>query len=97
MVGRLRIAGMVELGGLSLPHVEHRLKVLERGAKTMFPNLGPPSRSWYGFRPSMPSSVPVIRPSRQNKNIIMAFGHGHIGVTLAPTTAQIVSNLISAN
>jgi len=27
----------------------------------------------------------------------MAFGHGHIGVTLAPTTAQIVSNLISAN
>ena len=97
MVGRLRIAGMVELGGLSLPHVEHRLKVLERGAKTMFPNLGQPSRSWYGFRPSMPNSVPVIRPSKQNKNIIMAFGHGHIGVTLAPTTAQIVSNLISAN
>jgi len=45
----------------------------------------------------MPNSVPVIRPSKQNKNIIMAFGHGHIGVTLAPTTAQIVSNLISAN
>ncbi len=97
MRGRLRIAGTVELGGLSLPKVERRLKVLERGAREMFPELGEPSRSWFGFRPSMPDSVPVIRSSKRNKNVIMAFGHGHIGITLAPATAQIVSNIVSAN
>ena len=97
MVGRLRIAGMVELGGLSLPQAKHRLKVLERGAREMFPDLGAPSRTWFGFRPSMPDSVPVIRPTKHNRNVIMAFGHGHIGVTLAPTTAQIVSQLVTTN
>ncbi|NBT52863.1 MAG: FAD-binding oxidoreductase, partial [Marivivens sp.] len=48
MVGRLRIAGTVELGGLSLPQSEHRLKMLERGARDMFPALGEPSRTWFG-------------------------------------------------
>ena len=71
--------------------------MLERGAREMFPDLGEPSRTWFGFRPSMPDSVPVIRAAKHNKNVIMAFGHGHIGVTLAPTTAEIVSNLIKAN
>lgn len=94
MVGRLRIAGTVELGGLSSPQSEHRLKMLERGARDMFPALGEPSRTWFGFRPSMPDSVPVIRATKHNKNVIMAFGHGHIGVTLAPTTAAIVSDLV---
>lgn len=94
MVGRLRIAGTVELGGLSLPQSEHRLQMLERGARDMFPALGEPSRTWFGFRPSMPDSVPVIRATKHNKNVIMAFGHGHIGVTLAPATAAIVSDLV---
>jgi len=97
MADRLRISGMVGLGGLSLPHVEHRLKALERGAKTMFADLGPPSRSWNRYSLSMPNSVRIIRTSRQNRNVIIAFEHGHIGLTLAPKTGQTVSNLISKN
>jgi glycine/D-amino acid oxidase-like deaminating enzyme len=38
--------------------------------------------------------VPVIRSSRGGSNIILAFGHGHLGLTLAPVTARMVSAII---
>lgn len=41
MSGRLRIAGLVELGGLSAPLNPSRIAQLERGAREMFPSLGP--------------------------------------------------------
>jgi glycine/D-amino acid oxidase-like deaminating enzyme len=97
MRGRLRFAGLVELGGLTLPAAQHRIKTLELGARAMFPELGEPSRTWFGFRPSMPDSIPVIRPTKKNPNVIMAFGHGHIGITLAPATAAAVSALLRSN
>ncbi|MCE6078377.1 NAD(P)/FAD-dependent oxidoreductase [Agrobacterium vitis] len=96
MMGRLRIAGTVELGGLSAPANPRRLDVLLANARRIFPDLGEPTRTWMGFRPSMPDSVPVIRPSRGGKDIIFAFGHGHIGLTLAPRTARMVSAILAA-
>ena len=95
MQGRLRVAGTVELGGLTAPPSLHRMAKLIEGARALFPDLGAPSRDWMGFRPSMPDSLPVIGPSRGCAQIIHAFGHGHIGVTLAPITARIVADLIA--
>ncbi|MFN0116203.1 MAG: NAD(P)/FAD-dependent oxidoreductase [Paracoccaceae bacterium] len=95
MAGRLRVAGTVELGGLAAPPSPHRLAALERGARAIFPDLPAPSRSWMGFRPSLPDSLPVIGPSRGGPEVIHAFGHGHIGLTLAPVTAAIVADLIA--
>jgi D-hydroxyproline dehydrogenase len=95
MSGRLRVAGTVELGGLDLPPSPHRLRKIVEGARTFFPDLGPPDREWMGFRPSLPDSLPVIGQSSGGADVILAFGHGHIGVTLAPVTAQIVANLIA--
>jgi D-amino-acid dehydrogenase len=96
MRGRLRVAGLVELGGLAAPGNPRLVKALAANARRVFPDLGEPSRTWLGFRPSMPDSVPVIRPSREGRDIILAFGHGHIGLTLAPRTAQLVSAILAA-
>ncbi|MGV1755365.1 NAD(P)/FAD-dependent oxidoreductase [Rhizobium sp. A22-96] len=95
MRGRLRVAGLVELGGLTAPKNLRLTQALVRNARRYFPELGEPSRSWLGFRPSMPDSVPIIRPSRGGKDVILAFGHGHIGLTLAPRTAQLVSEMLA--
>lgn len=95
MSGRLRVAGTVELGGLTAPPSPHRIAKLIEGARAIFPDLPEPSRDWMGFRPSMPDSVPVIGPSSGGSDVIHAFGHGHIGVTLAPITAQIVAALVA--
>ena len=59
------------------------------------PDLGTPDRSWMGYRPSIPDSLPVIGPSRGGAEVIHAFGHGHIGLTLAPITARIVADLLA--
>lgn len=95
MQGRLRVAGTVELGGLHAPANPKRIGLLERGAKSMFPTLGAPDRTWLGFRPSMPDSVPVIGPLRGGKDIVLAFGHGQLGVTLAPVTARMVGDIVA--
>ena len=95
MRGRLRVAGLVELGGLLAPGNPRLVENLAANARRIFPYLGQPSRTWLGFRPSMPDSVPVIRPSRGGRDVILAFGHGHIGLTLAPRTAQLVSTFLA--
>ncbi|MGJ8582922.1 MAG: NAD(P)/FAD-dependent oxidoreductase [Marinosulfonomonas sp.] len=97
MEGRLRAVGTVELGGLTAPPSPHRFDVVETGARALFPHLPTPSRRWMGFRPSMPDSLPVIGPSRRGGDIIHAFGHGHIGLTLAPITARIVADLVEGH
>lgn len=95
MQGRLRVAGTVELGGLTLPPSPHRIAKLVQGARAIFPDLGEPSREWMGFRPSIPDSVPVIGPSQGGADVIHAYGHGHIGLTLAPITARLVAALVA--
>ena len=95
MEGRLRVAGTVELGGLHAPPSPHRLARLEAGARAIFPDLPAPDRSWMGFRPSIPDSLPVIGPSVAGAEVIHAYGHGHIGLTLAPVTAALVEGWIA--
>jgi D-amino-acid dehydrogenase len=95
MQGRLRVAGTVELGGLRAPPSDHRWQVLEQGARVFFPDLPAPSRRWMGFRPSLPDSKPVLGPANRCARVIHAFGHGHLGLTLAPITARIVADLIA--
>jgi D-hydroxyproline dehydrogenase len=45
---RLRVAGTVELGGLAAPINPARIALLERGARKLFPNLGPVRGKWLG-------------------------------------------------
>ena len=94
MQGRLRVAGTVELGGLSAPLNPKRIALLERGVRRLFPDLGPVQSQWLGFRPSLPDSLPVIGRSRRHPNLVLAFGHGHLGMTLAAVTSRIVAGLI---
>lgn len=95
MQGRLRAAGTVELGGLAAPPSPHRLERLRQGVEAIFPGLGAPARSWMGFRPSLPDSLPVIGPSQAGAEVIHAYGHGHIGLTLAPVTARLVESVVA--
>lgn len=86
--GRLRAAGTVELGGIDAPPTARRWERLEAGVRSVYPDLPPPSARWMGLRPSMPDSLPVIGLARPG--LALAFGHGHIGLTLAPKTAELI-------
>ncbi|HEY9568125.1 MAG TPA: FAD-binding oxidoreductase [Thalassobaculum sp.] len=53
------------------------------------------TREWLGFRPSTPDSVPVIGRSPDHGNVYYGFGHGHIGLTLAARTGELVADLVA--
>ena len=96
----LRLAGTVELAGLDAPPNWERAHVLLEHARRMFPALrdsyGPERLTmWMGHRPSLPDSLPVIGASRRTRDVVYAFGHGHIGMTCAAKTGTTVAQLIS--
>lgn len=97
MEGRLRAAGTVELSNLTRPANPRRLQLIERSTRQLFPDLAPARSNWLGFRPSLPDSIPAIGRSPRARNVIYAFGHGHLGVTLAAETARIVTDFIMGN
>lgn len=97
MEGRLRAAGTVELSSIHRPPNAQRLQWIESATRQLFPDLPPANAKWLGFRPSLPDSLPAIGRSPRARNVIYAFGHGHLGVTLAAVTARIVTDLIVEN
>lgn len=95
MADGLRAAGTVELGGLSAPPNQGRTAAIRKGVQTLLPGAGEGTREWLGFRPSMPDSLPVIGNSPTSPNVTYAFGHGHLGLTLAGITGRLVVDLVS--
>lgn len=95
MAGRLRIAGTVELGSLHDPANPRRFDYLEQHARRVLGLQTPVARKWLGFRPSLPDSLPVIGPASQDSRVIYAFGHQHLGLTLAGATAALVTACVA--
>jgi glycine/D-amino acid oxidase-like deaminating enzyme len=91
----LRAVGTVELGGLKNPISKKRIQYIVNCAKELLPQLGDYQDEWLGFRPTLPDFLPVIGPSKNNQNIIYAFGHQHLGWTLGPITGKIVSGILA--
>jgi D-amino-acid dehydrogenase len=90
----IRAAGTVELAGLNTQPNQKRLRMIEREARKLLPALGKVKSTWLGFRPTLPDSMPVIGQSEKDKNIFYAFGHQHIGWTLAAVTGKIIQYLV---
>ena len=91
----LRAVGTVELGGLNNPISKKRIKYIVNCAKELLPQLKEHKDEWLGFRPTLPDFLPVIGPSKNNKNIIYAFGHHHLGWTLGAITGKIVAGVLA--
>jgi len=92
--GGVRVGGAVELGGLRLKPNYRRADMLLGKAKRFLPGLKTEGGTkWMGFRPSLPDSLPVIDRSPGDRRIFYAFGHGHLGLTQAAGTAELVAHL----
>jgi D-amino-acid dehydrogenase len=46
-----------------------------------------------GFRPSMPDSLPVISRVPGRPGTLLAFGHGHLGLTFGAVTGRLIADL----
>jgi D-amino-acid dehydrogenase len=92
----VRVGGAVELAGLDAPPNYQRSEVLLAKAKRFMPGLATEGGTqWMGFRPSLPDSLPAIGPAARDARVTYAFGHGHLGLTQAASTARLVADLMA--
>ena len=88
------------VGGLRAARLASAPCILLEQGRRMLPGLAREHAEervsvWMGHRPSMPDSLPVIGYSRATRDVVYAFGHGHVGMTSAPMTGRIVADLIA--
>ena len=98
MDGRIRVAGLVEFAGLKTLKRKPPLNLLKNNIKDLFPNLKYKEKiEWLGHRPALVDSLPMLGYLDKNKQILVAFGHQHLGLTAGAKTGRIVSDLIIGN
>lgn len=96
MEGRLRCAGIVELGGLEASASRAPFDLLRKKVKQLLPELEYDEvREWMGHRPSTPDALPLIGKFKGHPNIWAGFGHQHLGMTGGPRTGKWLSQMIS--
>lgn len=96
MEGRLRLAGVVEFGGVEAPASRAPLELLKSNIARTFPGLTwACTTEWMGHRPAPSDSIPVIGPVPGVAGAFLAFGHHHVGLTGGPRTGQLLAQLIA--
>ena len=92
---RFRVAGTAELTGENYDIRYDRVKPLLDWVHTNFPNINTHDySSWACLRPMTPNMMPITKRSDKNSKVYYNTGHGHLGWTLAPYTAKLISEQI---
>ncbi|OBZ95229.1 amino acid dehydrogenase [Pararhizobium polonicum] len=91
----LRVGGAVELAKPEAPANFARAAAMRQKMRRYVPSLPETGGAeWMGRRPSTPDSVPVIGLCPHDPRIALAFGHGHLGLTLSAITGKKIAGLL---
>lgn len=52
---------------------------------------------WFGHRPCMADMLPVVGQAPRHRGLWVNIGHGHHGLTLGPTTAELLADALDAH
>lgn len=92
----IRLTSGVEFAGVDAAPDFTRIRRMLPLAQKALPGLSANvTREWLGHRPSTPDSKPVIGSAPGLENVFLGFGHGHIGLTLAARTADLLAARIA--
>lgn len=98
MEGRLRLAGVVEYGGLDAPPSKAPLELLKRQLSRALPDLTwSKMTEWMGHRPVISDSLPLIGAAPGVKGAYLGFGHDHLGLTAGPATGRLLAQMIAGH
>ena len=94
----VRVAGVFELGRaddqLDSMRVQAMLSTVEPYFEDWRPAEEQPLGEWAGLRPMTADGLPLIGRSPAFEHVFVATGHGMLGVTLAPATAALLTQLL---
>jgi D-amino-acid dehydrogenase len=99
LAGRLRLAGTLELGSDPDALGKRRVAaVVDAGARHIDGVAGARvSHVWRGLRPMSSDGMPIVGRTPADHRVIVATGHGSLGITLAPSTGELVATLAGGN
>ena len=91
--GELLVGATVERAGFQRGVTADGIRKLLTAATSLVPALGslPIARTWSGFRPWAPDSLPIIGPWPEVAGLFVATGHFRNGITMAPITAVVIA------
>lgn len=89
----VQAASFVEPGDPDAPPDPAKWARLEAHLAALGLPMRPPFTRWMGARPTLPDYLPAIGASRRATNLLYAFGHQHLGLTLSAVTGEIVAAL----
>ena len=99
--GHLRFAGTLALAGFD-PSVDVlRAGPIRAQVHRCLPDLTPEEAAelpvWSGFRPASPDGLPLVGRLETAPGVVVAAGHGMVGVTLGPVTGRLVADLVTGS
>lgn len=96
MAGGIRFAGTMEFSGLNHVMRPERLEQLTVAAGRYFPTLATDTitSEWCGLRPVAADGLPIVGPLEGVEGLVVATGHGMLGLTLGPVTGRMVRDWI---
>ena len=97
----IRFAGTMEIAGLDERITRRRVDAIVNSIpnyiggfeKSDFSGAEP----WSGLRPVSPDGLPYIGRFKAYPNLVAATGHAMVGISLAPVTGKLVSEILSSN
>ncbi|WP_199140205.1 NAD(P)/FAD-dependent oxidoreductase [Pedobacter sp. ASV12] len=97
MNGQVRFGGTMEIAPINKQINQKRVQGIVdaipqyyKDHQVAMPQL---DQIWYGFRPCSPDGLPYIGYSQHLNNLIIAGGHGMMGLSLGPATGKLVAEL----
>ncbi|MBN3787324.1 FAD-dependent oxidoreductase [Burkholderia sp. Ac-20353] len=90
----LQIGGTIEFAARDAKPNFKRAEIILEKAKRVLPELRTDGFEYgVGYRPFLPDTKPIVDRSRRLPNVLMAFGHGQLGLTLGATTGRLIGDL----
>jgi D-amino-acid dehydrogenase len=95
----VRFGGTMELAGLNNKIDLNRVKGITEAVPKFFKNISEPQiepgKIWHGLRPCSPDGLPYIGVSKVFSNFYFNTGHAMMGISLAPASGKILTEIIS--
>ncbi|TAE27823.1 MAG: FAD-dependent oxidoreductase [Cytophagales bacterium] len=95
----LRFAGTLEVAGTDLRVNPNRVRGIVQSINNYYPDIPvqmPQIESvWRGLRPCSPDGLPYIGRLKTHENVVLATGHGMMGISLGPATGKLVAETLT--
>jgi D-amino-acid dehydrogenase len=95
----IRFGGTMEIGGIDHTINQKRVQGIVDSIPRYYPKMqvSMPALAnvWHGLRPCSPDGLPYIGRSKRYENLLVATGHGMMGLSLGPGTGRTIADLVN--